>query len=142
MRVLVAFLFDLVLLIRPLVIPAIVFVTVFVAVALPFAGVRAVDRRQTPAIPHYMARVRMSRAGPLKDLGIGILIVVLRRWLDGVDNIVSWSVAALPPPKVILPTPIMIVIAAVAVIIAPIVAAVMMTPIIVSVVWAAILLVR
>jgi hypothetical protein len=89
-----------------------------------------------------MARVRMSRAGPLKDLGIGILIVVLRRWLDGVDNIVSWSVAALPPPKVILPTPIMIVIAAVAVIIAPIVAAVMMTPIIVSVVWAAILLVR
>jgi hypothetical protein len=43
MRVLVMFLFGLVLLIRSLVVPVIVFVTVFVTVALPFVGVRAVD---------------------------------------------------------------------------------------------------
>jgi hypothetical protein len=39
MRVLVMFSFGIVLLIRPLVIPAVVFVTA----TLPFAGVRAVD---------------------------------------------------------------------------------------------------
>jgi hypothetical protein len=42
MRVLVAFLFGLVL-IRPLVILTVVFVAVFVTVALPFVGFRAVD---------------------------------------------------------------------------------------------------
>jgi hypothetical protein len=31
----------------------------------------------------------MSQAGTLKDLGIGILIVALGRWLDGVDGIVN-----------------------------------------------------
>jgi hypothetical protein len=43
MRVLVMFLFGLVLLIRSLVVPVIVFVTVFVTAALPFVGVRAID---------------------------------------------------------------------------------------------------
>jgi hypothetical protein len=38
MRVLVVFLFGLVLLIKPLFIPTIILVTVFVAIALPFAG--------------------------------------------------------------------------------------------------------
>jgi hypothetical protein len=42
-RVLVTFFFGLVLLIRPLVILAVIFVTVFVTAALTFAGVRAVD---------------------------------------------------------------------------------------------------
>jgi hypothetical protein len=78
-RVLVTFFSGLVLLIRPLIVPAVVFVTVFVAAALPFAGVRAIDRLQTPAIPHCMVGIWMSQAGNLKDLGIGILIVVLWR---------------------------------------------------------------
>jgi hypothetical protein len=89
-----------------------------------------------------MARVWMSRAGTLKDLGIGILIVALGRWLDGVDDIVNWLVAALPPPKVVLPTPITIIVATVAVVVAPIIAAVITMPIIAPVIWAAILLVR
>jgi hypothetical protein len=89
-----------------------------------------------------MARVRMSRAGTLKDLGVGILIIALRRWLDGVDDVINWSVAGLPPPKVVLPTPIMIIIAVVMVIVVPIIAAIVMTPIIAPVVWAAIWLVR
>jgi hypothetical protein len=38
-RVLVAFLFGLVLLIRSLVVPTVIFVVIFVTVALPFAGV-------------------------------------------------------------------------------------------------------
>jgi hypothetical protein len=38
-RVLIAFFFGLVLLIRPLVVPSVVFVAVFVATVLPFAGV-------------------------------------------------------------------------------------------------------
>jgi hypothetical protein len=42
-RVLVMFLFGLVLLSRSLVVLAIIFVTVFVAAVLPFVGVRAVD---------------------------------------------------------------------------------------------------
>jgi hypothetical protein len=88
-RVLVTFLFCLVLLIRPLVISAVIFVAVFVTTTLPFAGVRAVDRLQTPAIPHCMVRVWMSLAGTLKDLGIGILIVVLGRWLNNVDGVIS-----------------------------------------------------
>jgi hypothetical protein len=67
----------------------------------------------------------MSRAGTLKDLRIGILIVALGRWLDG---IVNWSLATLPPPKVVLLTPI--------------IAVVVTTPIIVPVVWAMILLVE
>jgi hypothetical protein len=33
-----------------------------------------------------MARVRMSQAGTLKDLGIGILIIALGCWIDGVVN--------------------------------------------------------
>jgi hypothetical protein len=78
----------------------------------------------------------------LKDLGIGILIVALRRKIDSVDGIVNWSVAALPPPKIVLPTPITIVIVAVAVVVAPIIAVVIMTPIIVPVIGTVILLVR
>jgi hypothetical protein len=89
-----------------------------------------------------MAKVRMSQAGPLKDLGVGILIIALGRWLDNVDGVINYSVAALLPPKVILLTPITIVIAAVAVIVAPIVVVVVTTPIITSVVGAAIWLVR
>jgi hypothetical protein len=81
-----------------------------------------------------MARVRMSRAGTLKDLGIGILIVALRCWLDGVDGIVNWSVVALLPPKVVLPMPIMIVIAAVTVVVVLIIAVVVTTPIIAPVI--------
>jgi hypothetical protein len=38
-RVLIAFFFGIVLLIRPLVVPAVIFVAVFVTVALPFVGV-------------------------------------------------------------------------------------------------------
>jgi hypothetical protein len=56
-KVLLAFFFGLVLLIRPLVVPVAVFVTIFVVAALPFAGVRAVDGLQTPTVPHCMARV-------------------------------------------------------------------------------------
>jgi hypothetical protein len=81
-----------------------------------------------------MARVQMSRAGTLKDLGIGILIVALRRWLDGVDSVVSLSVAVLPPPKLVLPTLITIVVAAIAVVVAPIIVVVITTSIIVPVV--------
>jgi hypothetical protein len=134
MRVLVTFLFGLVLLIRPFVIPLVIFVAVFIAAVLPFMSVRAVDRLLTPAIPYCMAGVWMGRAGTQKDLGIGILIVTLGRWLDGVDGVVSRSVAALPPSKFVLLTPITIVIAAVMVVIAPIIAAIVMTPIITSVV--------
>jgi hypothetical protein len=89
MRVLVVFFFSLVLLIRSLVVLVVILVTVFVAAALPFSRVRAVDRLQTPAIPHCMARDWMSQAGTLKDLGIGILIIALGRWLDGVDGVVN-----------------------------------------------------
>jgi hypothetical protein len=81
-----------------------------------------------------MARVWMGRAGTLKDLGIGILIVALRRWLDGVDGVVSRSVVALPPSKFVLLTPITIVIATAADVVAPIIAAIVMTPIIAPVV--------
>jgi hypothetical protein len=88
-----------------------------------------------------MARVRMSRAGTLKDIGISILIIALGRWLDGIDGVINWSVAALPPPKVILPTPITIVVRAVTVVIEPIITAIVTTPIIAPVVWVAILLV-
>jgi hypothetical protein len=76
-RVLVVFFFGLVLLIRPLVISAVVFVTVFVIVVLPLVGVRAVDGLQAPAIPHCMARARVSQVGTLKDLGVGIFVVAL-----------------------------------------------------------------
>jgi hypothetical protein len=86
-----------------------------------------------------MARVQMSRARTLKDLGIGILTVVLGRWLDGVVN---WSVAAMLPPKVILPMLIMIIISAVTVVVVPIITVIVMTPIITPVVWVMILLVR
>jgi hypothetical protein len=76
----------------------------------------------------------MSRAGPLKDLGVGILIIALGRWLDSVDGIIHYSVAALPPPKVVLLTSITIIITVVAVIVAAIVA----TPVIAPVVGATI----
>jgi hypothetical protein len=79
----------------------------------------------------------VSQAGTLKDLGVGILVAALGPWLDGVDGIVSWSVMALSPPKVILPMPITIIIAAVVVVVAAIIAA----PIIALVVGAVILLV-
>jgi hypothetical protein len=64
------------------------------------------------------------------------------RWLDGVDGVIHYSVAALPPPKIILLTSIMIVIVTVAVIVAPIIAAVVTTPIITPVVRAVIWLVE
>jgi hypothetical protein len=89
-----------------------------------------------------MARVRMSWVGPLKDLGVGVLVIAFGRWLDGVNGIIHYLVAALPPPKIILLTSIMIVIATVAVIVAPIIAAVVTTPIITPVVRAAIWLVE
>jgi hypothetical protein len=84
----------------------------------------------------------VSRVGTLKDLGVGIFVVTLSPWLDGVDSVVSWSVVALPPPKVVLPTPIMIVITVVVVVIALIIAAVVTAPIIAPIVGAVILLVR
>jgi hypothetical protein len=84
MRVIVMFFFGLVLLIRPLVISAVIFITVFVIATLPFAGVGAVDGLQTLAVAHCMAGVQVSRVGTLKDLGVGILIVVIGRWLDDV----------------------------------------------------------
>jgi hypothetical protein len=130
MRVLVMFFFGLVLLIRTLVIPAVVFVTVFVTVALPFVGVQAVDGLQTPAVPHCMAGVQVSWAGTLKDLGVGILVVALGRWLDGIDGIVSWSVAALQPPKVTLTMSITIVVATVVVVVMPIIAVSIITPVV------------
>jgi hypothetical protein len=80
-----------------------------------------------------MAEVWMSQARTLKDLGIGILIVALGRWLD---DVINWSVLALPPPKVVLSTPITIVVVAVAVVVAPIITAVVMMPIIMPVIWA------
>jgi hypothetical protein len=83
----------------------------------------------------------MSRAGPLKDLRVGILIIALGHLLDDVDGIIHYWVVGLPPPKVILPTVITIVIAAVVVIVAPIVVAVVMTSIIALVVRATIWLV-
>jgi hypothetical protein len=88
-----------------------------------------------------MARVWMSQAGPLKDLGVGILIIALGRWLDSVDGVIHYSVADLPPPKVVLPMMITIVIAAVTVIVTPIVVVVVTTPIIEPIVGAAIWLV-
>jgi hypothetical protein len=89
-----------------------------------------------------MARVRMSFTGPLKDLGVGILIIALGRWLDDVDGVIHYLVVALPPPKVILPTPITIVIIAVTIIVALIIVAVITMPIIVPVIRAVIWLVR
>jgi hypothetical protein len=89
-----------------------------------------------------MVGVRVSWVGTLKDLGVGILIVELGHWLDGIDDVVSWSVVALPPPKVVLPTLITIVIMAITVVIAPIISAVIVAPIITPVIRAAILLVR
>jgi hypothetical protein len=77
----------------------------------------------------------MNWAGTLKDLGVSILIVTLGRWLDGIIN---WSVAALPTPKVVLPMPITIIIAAVVVVVAPINAVVVVAPIIASIVRAVI----
>jgi hypothetical protein len=88
-----------------------------------------------------MARVLMSQARPLKDLGVGILIIALGHWLDSIDGAIHYSVAALPPPKVVLLTPVTIVIAAVAINVALIVTAVITTPIIVPVVGATIWLV-
>jgi hypothetical protein len=137
-RVLVTFLFGLVLLMRPLVVPAIIFVAIFVAATLPFMGIRAIDRLQTPAISHCMARVRMSRVGTLKDLGVGILIIALGHWFDCIDGIIHYSVAALPPPKIVLLTPITIIIAVVMVIIASIITVVVTMPIIAPVIRVAI----
>jgi hypothetical protein len=88
-RVLVAFFFGLVLLIRPLVVLTVIFLTIFVTAALPFAGVRVVDGLQAPEIPYCMAGVWMGWARTLKDLGVGILVVALRRWLDSIDGVVS-----------------------------------------------------
>jgi hypothetical protein len=91
-----------------------------------------------------VARIRVSRTGILKDLGVGVFIVELAPWLDGVDGVVHWSVAALSPPGVILPitTPVTVVIVAVTVIIVPIIVMVIMAPLITPVIVAAILLAR
>jgi hypothetical protein len=89
-----------------------------------------------------MTRVQMSWAGPLKDFGVGILVIAVGHWLDDVDGVMHCSVVALPPPKIILPMLIMIVIAAVMAIIVLIIAVVVMTPIIMPVIGAAIWLVR
>jgi hypothetical protein len=83
----------------------------------------------------------MSWAGPLKDLGVGILIIALGRWLDSVDDIIHYSVVPLPPPKVVLLTLVTIVIAAVTIIVALIIVTVVMTSIIASVIGVAIWLV-
>jgi hypothetical protein len=84
--------------------------------------------------------IRVSRTGTLEDLGVGIFIVALGPWLDGIDGVVHWAVAALPPPGVILPitTPVTVVIAAVTVIVVPIISVPLITPVVV----ATILLVR
>jgi hypothetical protein len=65
--------------------------------------------------------------GTLKDLGVGILVIALSPWLDGVDGVVSWSVVGLPSPKVVLLAPIMIFIAAVVVVVASVIAVAIMT---------------
>jgi hypothetical protein len=76
----------------------------------------------------------MSRAGPLKDLGVCILIITPGRWLDSIDDIIHYSVVALSPPKVVLLTSITIIITVVTVI----VVAIITTPIIAPVIGAAI----
>jgi hypothetical protein len=90
-----------------------------------------------------VAGIWVSRTGTLEDLGVGVFIVALAPWLDGIDGIVPWAVAALPP-LVILPitTPVAVVIAAVIVIVVPIIAAIVAVPLVMPVVIAAILLVR
>jgi hypothetical protein len=55
----------------------VIFIAIFVIVTLPFVGVRAVHGLWTPTVPHCMAKVRVSQAGTLKDLRVGILIVAL-----------------------------------------------------------------
>jgi hypothetical protein len=35
-----------------------------------------------------VARIRVSQIGTLEDLGVGIFIVMLGPWLDGVDDVV------------------------------------------------------
>jgi vacuolar-type H+-ATPase subunit I/STV1 len=84
----------------------------------------------------------VSRIGTLKDLGVGIHILALGPWLDSIDGVVSWLVVALLPPKVVLPTPITIVVAVVAIVVASIIMAVVVAPIIVPVIRAVILLVK
>jgi hypothetical protein len=90
-----------------------------------------------------VVRIRVSRTGTLEDLGVGIFIVALGSWLDGVDGVVHWVVAVLSPPRVILliMTPVAVVIAAVTVIIAPIIATVIVAPLIMLIVVAAVQLV-
>jgi hypothetical protein len=88
-----------------------------------------------------MVGVQMNRVGTLKDLGVSILVVALGCWLDGVDGIISWSIAALPPPEVVLPMPITFIVVAVTVV-ALIITTVVMTSIIAPVIEAVILLVR
>jgi hypothetical protein len=79
-----------------------------------------------------MAEVWVSRAGTLKDLGVGVLVVALGPWLD---SVVSWSVVALPSPKVVLPM-------SVTIFVALIIVAVIAAPIIAPIVGAVILPVR
>jgi hypothetical protein len=81
-----------------------------------------------------MARVRMSWARTLKDLRIDILIITLGHCLDGIDGVINWLDAGLPPPKVVLPMPIMIIVAAVIVIVVPIITVVVVAPIITPVI--------
>jgi hypothetical protein len=91
-----------------------------------------------------VSEIRVSQTGTLEDLGVGIFIVALGPWLDGIDGAIHWVVAALPPPCVILPimTLVMVVIAAVVVIVALIIAAVIAAPLITPVIIAVVRLVR
>jgi hypothetical protein len=69
---------------------------------------------------------------------------VLGPWLDGVDGVVHWAVAILPPPGVVLliTVPVAVVIVVVVVIIAPIIVAIIAVLLITPVVIAVVRLVR
>jgi hypothetical protein len=90
-----------------------------------------------------VARIRVSQKGTLEDLGVDVFIVVLAPWLDGVDGVIDWAVAALPPPGVILPIMMLVtvVIAAVTIIVVLIIMVVVAALLITLVIVAAILLV-
>jgi hypothetical protein len=91
-----------------------------------------------------VAGIWVSQTGTLEDLRVGVFIVTLSPWLDGVDGVIHWAVAILPPPGVVLPitTPVAVVIVAVVVIVAPIITVVIAVPLIMSVVVAMVWLVR
>jgi hypothetical protein len=83
-----------------------------------------------------VVRIRVCQTGTLEDLAVGVFIVTLGPWLHGVDGVVHWAVAVLPPPRVVLPImmPIVVVTVAVTVIVALIIVAPLITLVIVAVV--------